>query len=287
MNRCLEAVDLARGTWYYRQSEAYQRSDPDDEKLKEHIVDIITEHPGYGRRRILPELEERTGETINHKRLRRLLNDHELGLKRCLPTGKASPLREVLADGSGQLDLVSGRDFGALEVLSTDFTQLRFDGGSRVAWLMAMVDISSCWAPGWAVGSSADHKLALRCWERTRASLSRSGVDVSGLIVHSDLDSVYTSYDWCRQLLVEDEVRLSYSERGAKDNPWIESLWGRLKTEIRSKITEASTLTELKEVIATRFDYYNHRRRHSSLDNRPPVEALNTQFEQFDIAPVS
>ena len=37
------------------------------------VREIIQEHSSYGYRRILPELEERTGQTVNHKRLRRLL----------------------------------------------------------------------------------------------------------------------------------------------------------------------------------------------------------------------
>jgi len=31
--------------------------------------------------------------------------------------------------------------------------------------------------------------------------------------------TVYTSYRWLRQLLIEDGVVVSYCERGAKDNP--------------------------------------------------------------------
>jgi len=185
------------------------------------------------------------------------------------------------------LDLVNGQDWGPLEVLSTDFTQLQYDGGTRTAWLMAMVDITSRWVPGWAVGASANRELALECWSMAKDSLIDIGTDVSGLIVHSDLDSVYTSYRWSRQLLIENNVRLSFSERGAKDNPWVESMWGRMKTEIASKIAEASTLAELKEVIATRFDYYNHRRRHTSLDNQPPREMLNTKLRQRDATLVS
>jgi len=54
----------------------------------------------------------------------------------------------------------------------------------------------------------------------------QSGVQVpggvggpEGLIVHHDQDSVYTSYRWLRQLLIEDKAVVSFCERGAKDNP--------------------------------------------------------------------
>ena len=76
--------------------------------------------------------------------------------------------------------------------------------------------------------------------------LKRWRGDLTGLIVHQDQDSVFTSYRWLRRLLLEDGVRLSYSPNGARSNPWIESLWGRMKVESRSLILEASCLEELR-----------------------------------------
>ena len=58
-------------------------------------------------------------------------------------------------------------------------------------------------------------------------------------------------------MLLDDEMRISYSENGAKGNPWIESLWGRTKAEIGSRITEASSLPSLRDVFDERFQYYN------------------------------
>lgn len=46
---------------------------------------MIEDNPAYGYWRIKRELAERTGERVNHKRLRRMLKSYELGLMRCLP----------------------------------------------------------------------------------------------------------------------------------------------------------------------------------------------------------
>ena len=100
------------------------------------------------------------------------------------------------------------------------------------------------------------------------------GRPLDGIILHSDLDSVYTSYDWLRQVLLGDGLRVSYPERGAKANPWIESLWDRMKTEAGSQIVEAQALLELDAVIDGRFRYYNRRRRHSGIGYVPPSEYL-------------
>lgn len=94
----------------------------------DHVREIIGEHPSYGYRRILPELEERTGRTVNHKRLRRLLNEHELGLPRQVFKHSPSPVQEILGDAAGQLNLVTDLDPGPLEAFSTDFTELSYSG---------------------------------------------------------------------------------------------------------------------------------------------------------------
>jgi len=202
LNRCLRAIGLPKSTYYYRKNRPDGPSE-DDQRLMTHIREIIRDHPDYGYRRILPELRERSGEQVNHKRLRRLLNEHELGLPRCLPKAKPSPVRKILREASGQLNLIeeylgTDREPEPLEVFSTDFTELAYASGQRKAHLMAVVDVGSRCALGWAVGPRANRKLALRCWERVHARMGALDHSLEGTILHSDLDSVYTSYDWLR-----------------------------------------------------------------------------------------
>ena len=285
LNRCLEAVGLPKSTWYYRQQRKREKPSKEDEMLKTETQDIIAEHPAYGYRRILPELRERTGVQVNHKRLKRLLREHDLGLRRCLPATKPSAARRTLSSCEGKLDLVKkhlagGGSFAPLEAFSTDFTQLPYRNGK--AWLMAMVCIESRFVVGWGVGRSANRTLALRCWRHAKANLAELGRRPAGLIVHHDQDSVYTSHSWLRTLLIEDGAKVSYSEHGAKDNPWIESLWGRFKTENESLIREAESIARLTEIISDGFDYYNRNRRHSALQYEPPLAYLHHRINHED-----
>jgi transposase InsO family protein len=284
LNRCLRAIDLPKSTYYYRKDRS-ERSSEDDQKLMSCIREIIREHPEYGYRRILPELEERTGERVNHKRLRRLLNEHELALSRQMPTSSPSPVRKIIGEAAGQLNLVKDRNPGPLEVFSTDFTEVSYASGTRTAHLMAVVDLESKYVPGWAVGPSANRTLAMRCWKRVRERMSALGMPLEVQVVHHDQDSVYTSYRWLRAILLEDGLRVSYSENGAKGNPWIESLWGRTKTEIGSRITEASSLPSLRTVFDERFQYYNQERRHSSIGYIPPREHLGQTLDTLESEP--
>ena len=284
LNRCLKAIGLPKSTYYYRKNRPDKPSE-EEQKLMTCVREIIQEHSSYGYRRILPELEERTGQTVNHKRLRRLLSGHELGLPRQVSRRNPSPVQDILGDAAGQLNLVAGLDPAPLEAFSTDFTELTYAGGNRKAYLMAVVDLESKYVPGWAVGPSANRKLAMRCWEQVRKRMASLNEGLDGKIIHHDLDSVYTSYRWLRATLLDDELRVSYSENGAKGNPWIESLWGRTKAEIGSRITEASSLPALQTVFDERFRYYNQERRHSSIGYIPPREHLGQTLDTLEPEP--
>ena len=272
LNACLRAVGLSKGTWHYRRHRKSQAER--DAGLKAEIVSVIESHPDYGHRRIQSELVDRTGSPINHKRLRRVLKRYDLGLRRCLPKASHSPVIRFVAQAGAAADLVKGCSFKALEVFSTDFTEVFYAGGQRKAYLMVLLCIESRWAGGWAVGARRCRQLALKSLDTLTRNLGVVGRDLKGVIVHHDKDSVYTSYAWLRRVLLDEGGRLSYAEHGAKDNPWIESFWGRFKTENADLLLACETLIEVASVVDDRLVYYNEARRHSSLDYKRPKQVL-------------
>ena len=275
LNRCLQILGVSKGTWHRRVRQPQEtRLMSRDRKLKGQLFQVVREHPAYGYRRIQPELQASFGERVNHKRLRRVLAQWDLALPRTVSKPKPSGVHQILCRGKGQLNLLQGWIPGPLEALSTDFTELRYAGGRKKAYLTALLDVGSGWVPGWAVGPSANQDLALACWRRAQAQLATARRGTAGLIVHQDQDLVYTSYGWLRALLIKAGAVVSYSEWGAKDNPWIESFWGHFKGENGSLLVDAETLDELEQVVDHQMTYYNERRRHSTLDYLSPVEYL-------------
>ena len=95
------------------------------------------------------------------------------------------------------------------------------------------------------LGYSVVSTLALRAWEQTKATLHRLGVCYAGMIMHHDRGSAFISYGWTSQLLLQDQVRLSYALRGAKDNPEMESFNGHFKNESLSLFLDARTIGDL------------------------------------------
>ena len=94
------------------------------------------------------------------------------------------------------------------------------------------------------------------------------------MIVHHDRDPVFTGYGWTGQLLVSDDVRLSYALGGAKDNPEMESFFSRFKSEGHSLFLDAQSIDELRIVVDDRMRYYNTERRHSSIGYLSPLEYI-------------
>jgi len=271
LSSVLEALELPRSTWYYHQNHRVSYS-AKYAHLREPLETIAREHPEYGYRRTTAELREAYGYRINHKVVQRVHQEWDLPLIRGTRLPKPSGIRRVITAAGERINLVATREairpFG---VAYTDFTELAYADGRRKAQLIPIVDHASKLALGWAVGERAVTGLALEAWERARQTLKTQGVDLKEVIVHHDQDPVFTSYGWTSQLLLRNYVRVSYGLNGARDNPQMESFIGRFKTENRSLLLDARTLEELQAVVAERMDYYNNRRRHSTIGYQAPI----------------
>jgi len=273
LNTTLAAIGLPKSTWYYWKDHKVDY----EEKyrcLHQPLTEVLTENPGYGYRRVEPELKARgyaVGETV----IRRVLGMWDLSLRRWVKKPKPSVPRELLHTNGHGMNLVVGMDVvDPLQVLYTDFTEIRYARGGKKAYLMPLLDHATKWVVGWAVGHRPNTELALESLSMTRATLADVGLTLQGRIIHHDQDSVYTGYRWLYTVLIEDRARISYSENGAKGNTVMESFNGRFKTENRSLFYDAMNIWELRRVIGQQIDYYNRKRRHSTLGYMAPIDYI-------------
>ena len=276
----LRATGLARSTWYYHTrtrvtyAEKYAH-------LEVPLKAIAEAHPEYGYRRATAELRETYGQHVNRKVVERLHRLWDLPLRR-VSRPKPSAIRRAIDTAGPRANLLSRRkkaEIGPFEVFYTDFTELRFAGGVRKAWLIPLLDHRMKYVAGFAVGQRANSELALTAWNAAQKALTRFRDSLGGVIVHQDQDPVFTGYAWTGQLLSAG-VRLSYALRGPGDNPEMESFFGRFKVENRSLILDAESLEELKAVVRDRIRYYNRVRRHSSLGDRPPLAIIQNLYRE-------
>ena len=276
----LRPVKLARSTWHYQTrirmtyAERYAH-------LVAALKTITEMRPEYGYRRATTELRETRSHRVNRKVVERLHRLWDLPLRRARRP-RPSAIRRAISAAGGRANLLSRRDkteIGALEVLYTDFTELRFAGGVRKAWLIPLLDHATRYVLGFAVGERANSGLALDAWSAAERTLTCYRDSFEGVIVHLDQDSVFTGYAWTGRLLGAG-VRLSYALRGPKGNPEMESFFGRFKVENRSLILDAESLDELRTIVQERIKYYNRVRRHSSPGDRPPMAIIQEFYHE-------
>ena len=284
LNRCLRVVGLAKSSWYGHLTSDEKAPSEADQCLKDQLVEIIGDSPYYGWRKLTAEVRDRTGQAINHKRVRRVLADHQLQLQRRVSAPPPSPVDTIFQTHHGELNRLSGRTFGPFALLSGDFTELKYAQGRRKAWLGAFYDPAARVPVGWTVGRSVNTELALQAWQDVREWYKRWEKPLESTVIHTDQDTVFQSYRWLHQVLCEDQVEVSYSERGAKDNPWIESLWSRLKEEGGQLLFDSGSLNELQQVVNTYFTQYIYQRRHQGLQVQIPINVLMNQIENGETA---
>lgn len=100
LNNCLQALSVAKSSWHYRQN-GYGRAGAKEKKIEREMRQILADHPDYGRPRMTPELRERLGYRINHKRVERLLRNKGWGMIRHLPRRSHRAFNRFFSTGRG------------------------------------------------------------------------------------------------------------------------------------------------------------------------------------------
>ncbi|MCB0078037.1 MAG: DDE-type integrase/transposase/recombinase [Anaerolineales bacterium] len=279
----LEALQLPKSTWYYHQN---QKVDYGEKyaSLRPALEEIARQHPAYGYRRTTTELHENYGLKVSQAVVRRLHELWELKLLRSVRPPAPSAIRQAILSAGERANLVATlAEIGWFEVVYTDFSEIRYAHGQAKAYLMPILAHRCKLVYGWAVASQANTALALTAWQAARQRLEELAINYQALIMHHDQDPVYTSHAWAHQLLIHDGLRLSYALHGARDNPEMESFFSRFKSENHSLLWEAPHLTALDAVVTERMGYYNGERRHSTIENLPPLTYLQRRRPTFGV----
>jgi transposase InsO family protein len=135
-------------------------------------------------------------------------------------------------------------------------------------YLAVILDLFSRRVVGYAISERIDRALVLEALRK--ALVQRPGV--LDLVHHSDRGSQYASHDY-RDTLDRAGITCSMSRRGdCWDNAVAESFFGTLKMELLYELP-LQTRSATRDAVADYIEnFYNVRRRHSSLGYRSPVE---------------
>lgn len=275
-------MGLPKSSWYYHQNYKVDMEEKYSQEIDE-LKQIARDHGEYGYRRATAELKETYQRAINHKVVRKLMKDQKLQTLRHTKSPKPSFITKTLTQLGDKMNLVAPLlvrqkagevVIGILQILYTDFTQIIYANGTKKAELMPILDHRSKLVTGWALGPTATTEVAVEALAHTKATCKKLGVTLEQVIIHHDRGSAYTSHHWVCMVLIGYLMQLSYALRGCKDNPEMESFNSRFKQENQSLFSDCQTLTELKEVVEERINYYNTSRRHSSIGYLSPLEYI-------------
>ena len=273
LNMTLNAIGLPKSTWYYWKNKKVNYEQKYD-YLHQPLIEALDDNPAYGYRRVETEMKAR-GYQVGESVVQRILGMWNLSLRRCVGKPKPSVPRKILAKEGNGMNLVAGiEEPEPLQVFYTDFTAILYAGGRKKAYLMPLVGHTTKWVVGWALGYRSNTELALEALSMAATTLDEMGLSLEGRIIHHDQDTVYTGFRWLRAVLIKHRARISFSENGAKGNTEMESFNGRFKTENEDLFYGAANIWELKRLIAQQINYYNNRRRHSTLGNTAPIDYI-------------
>ncbi|NWK57570.1 IS3 family transposase [Verrucomicrobiaceae bacterium N1E253] len=233
------------------------KTNREDLEVMKALDSIYTECPFYGQRKLRMELHD-LGFKIGRKRVRRLMKI--MGIEALVPKPSTSkPCKE----NHIYPYLLGNREIREVdEVWCADITYIPMPKGH--AYLVAIMDWHSRAVLSWEVSNTMDTGFCVRALRKALVSTGRKPK-----IFNTDQGSQFSSAEWTDELKKEG-VRISMDGKGRwMDNVFIERLWRSIKYE-KLRLWSYHTVGDLRSLVADWMEFYNHRRKHQSLDYATP-----------------
>jgi putative transposase len=248
-------LSLNRSGYYYVEKE---ENDFNNVLMKD-IDKEYTLHPFRGVPSMTEYLRKDLGYVINKKRVQRLYKLMDIfGIVPGPHTSRGNKLHKKYPYLLRNLKITHSN-----QVWATDITYVPIKNGFM--YLIAIIDIHSRYVLKWALSNTMEAEWC--------AGVLQEAIDEYGKpeIFNTDQGSQFTS-DVFTGILLDNEISISMDGKGrATDNIFIERLWRSVKYEDVYLYAYENGF-ELYQGLKKYFLFYNHIRRHSSIDNKRPMD---------------
>ena len=219
----------------------------------------------YGRPRIVRELNDQ-GIQVGHERIRSSLKRQGLRPVYRRPYRVTTDSAHTKPIAPNVLDRrIDGWKINQAWV--ADITYI----ATREGWLYlaCVMDLGSRKIVGWSMGERITADLV--CQALTSAYWRRK--PAAGLIMHTDRGSQYASREYRRLIKLYGMVQSMSRRANCWDNAAMESFFKTLKVERVHQLRYETRAAARLDIVDWIEGFYNHRRIHSSIGFRTPVDA--------------
>lgn len=234
----------------------------EERKIENKIIQIFYEsHKSYGTRRIKSVLEE-DNICISRQKIGKIMKKHKLISKYTKPKYKHYSKEKNEHEIPNKVD----REFSKrkpLEVVVTDLKYVRVKG--KWAYICAITDLFNREIIGYSCSSLKDSKVVIDSINTIKYPLD----DIK--IFHTDRGKEFDNKN-VDKILKKYGIERSLSRPGNPyDNAVAESIYKSIDIEFL-KENKFKNLKELNDKLTKYINWWNTKRKHSSLNNKTPIE---------------
>lgn len=234
----------------------------EERKIENKIIQIFYEsHKSYGTRRIKSVLEE-DNICISRQKIGKIMKKHKLISKYTKPKYKHYSKEKNEHEIPNKVD----REFSKrkpLEVVVTDLKYVRVKG--KWAYICAITDLFNREIIGYSCSSLKDSKVVIDSINTIKYPLDNIK------IFHTDRGKEFDNKN-VDKILKKYGIERSLSRPGNPyDNAVAESIYKSIDIEFL-KENKFKNLKELNDKLTKYINWWNTKRKHSSLNNKTPIE---------------